>query len=270
MHSSDTPLSSSLDVCDNLIAKHSIYAVVLANCSLYKQESSKNQNAADNEHLSIMSAISFTCAYYNIPVIDLTSRSAEFSDKTIYSSFIRMSPPYYHQADVWIKLLNYFEFASVNLIRCHNTEGNMLSSRLQDLAELNNIKIVSEVTYPPYTKEYSQIFKKLLSSTSKVFLLQGRINDIEDILNVADEYNLTKADNVWFVSEDMLDSHELAVKRNGFLTGTYVEEIELLKYSFLIIKNIFESYDSKMLRNKPAADCNENGLNWIGGQMFTQ
>lgn len=93
---------------------------------------------------------------------------------------------------------------------------------------------------------------------------------MEEILNVADKFNLTKTDNVWIVSEDMLNSRELASKRSGFLTGEYVEDLELLKYAFLIVKNTFESYDSKMLRYKPAKDCNENGLNWIGGQAFLQ
>lgn len=93
---------------------------------------------------------------------------------------------------------------------------------------------------------------------------------MEGILNEADMLNLTKTDNVWIVSEDMLNARELASKRSGFLTGEYVEELELLKYAFLIVKNTFESYDAKMLRNKPAKDCSENGLNWFGGQMFLQ
>lgn len=167
---SDTPLSSSMNVCENLIAKNNIYTVIIADANCSEDPNEFNPK----EHLSILSAISFTCAYYNIPVIDLTSRTAEFSDKTIHRSFIRMSPPYFHQADVWIKLIKSFEFGSVNLIRCHNIEGNMLSSRLQDLADLDGIRIASEVTYSPNTKDYSQIFSKLLSSSSKVFLLQGR------------------------------------------------------------------------------------------------
>ncbi len=35
------------------------------------------------------------------------------------------------------------------------------------------------------------------------------------ILETADEFNLTKNDNVWITSQDILNSPELALKRNG-------------------------------------------------------
>ncbi len=35
------------------------------------------------------------------------------------------------------------------------------------------------------------------------------------ILDIADEFNLTKNDNVWITSQDIFDSPELARKRNG-------------------------------------------------------
>ena len=64
------------------MGKHNIYAVILAEAKCY----GKNyiDNDTDMKYLSIISAFSFTCAYYNIPVIDLTSRSAEFSDKVSF------------------------------------------------------------------------------------------------------------------------------------------------------------------------------------------
>lgn len=71
----------------------------------------------------------------------MTSRSAEFSDKVIHNSFVRMLPPYFHQANVWIELLKKFEFNSVNLIHSFNAEGKMLASRFQDLADSNDIKV---------------------------------------------------------------------------------------------------------------------------------
>ena len=40
---------------------------------------------------------------------------------------------------------------------------------------------------------------------------------MERILSVADEYNLTKDDNVWIVSQDILNSPGVALKRNGDL-----------------------------------------------------
>ena len=171
LESSDTALSKSLSVCDNLISKHNIYAVIIADPScIVKDFPMKNTSS---EYMSVLSAISFTCSYYNIPVIDMTSRSAEFSDKVLHNSFVRMSPPFFHQANVWIELLKKFEFNSVNLIHSFDAEGKMLASRFQDLADSNDIRIVTEIEYLSDASSYENIGNKLISSNSRVFILQG-------------------------------------------------------------------------------------------------
>lgn len=47
-------------------------------------------------------AIAFTSSVHNIPTIGLTNRECIFSDKSLYSSYMRTSSSYSHQADVWV------------------------------------------------------------------------------------------------------------------------------------------------------------------------
>ena len=63
-----------------------------------------------------------------------------------------MSPPYFHQAYVWIELIKKFEWSSVNLIHSYDDEGKMFASKFQDLADLYNIKV-------------SYLFKKIYLKT---------------------------------------------------------------------------------------------------------
>lgn len=60
-------------------------------------------------------AVSYTSGFYQIPVIGISSRDAAFSDKNIHVSFLRTVPPYYHQADVWLEMLDHFGWTKVNL-----------------------------------------------------------------------------------------------------------------------------------------------------------
>lgn len=55
-------------------------------------------------------AVSYTSGFFQIPVIGISSRDAAFSDKNIHVSFLRTVPPYYHQADVWLEMLNHFGY----------------------------------------------------------------------------------------------------------------------------------------------------------------
>lgn len=50
---------------------------------------------------------------YLISVIGISSRDAAFSDKNIHVSFLRTVPPYYHQADVWLEMLDHFGWTKV-------------------------------------------------------------------------------------------------------------------------------------------------------------
>jgi hypothetical protein len=137
----DNPISVSLSVCDKLMASNSLYGLIISSSECLPRKNS-DPSLLEKEYLQTVSAISFTCSYYQIPVFDLVHRNAIFSDKSTYSSFIRMTTPYYHQASIWIELLKYFEWKSVNLIYSSDEEGKYLASRFQHLADQNEIKVI--------------------------------------------------------------------------------------------------------------------------------
>jgi hypothetical protein len=136
----DNTISLSVSVCDSLMNRDSIYGVVIgrSHCLRKKYDNILTQ---EREYILALSSVSFTCAYYQIPVLDLYSRESEFTDKSLYSSFIRMSPPYFHQASIWIELIKEFDWKSINLIRSVENDGKMFASRFQYLADQQDIKV---------------------------------------------------------------------------------------------------------------------------------
>lgn len=82
----ENPVSLSLSVCNNLIAS-SIYAVIVGHTDCLANSVHKSKyldNDDKTEYVLTLSAISFTCAYYQIPVLDLYSREADFSDRVSF------------------------------------------------------------------------------------------------------------------------------------------------------------------------------------------
>lgn len=76
-------------------------------------------------------AVSYTSGFYQIPVIGISSRDAAFSDKNIHVSFLRTVPPYYHQADVWLEMLDHFGWNKVNFYtEIHNFHNSSSDSML--------------------------------------------------------------------------------------------------------------------------------------------
>jgi hypothetical protein len=76
LNKNENTISLSLLVCGTLISNSSVYAVIVGRTSCLHKTGDDN-----SEHILTLSAISFTCAYYQIPVIDLYSRESDFSDK---------------------------------------------------------------------------------------------------------------------------------------------------------------------------------------------
>lgn len=82
LKSNDNTISVSLSVCQNLI-KNSVYAVVVGNSSCLTDKNEYVSSYSENDLVGTLSAVAFTCAYYQIPIIDLYSRDAVYSDKVI-------------------------------------------------------------------------------------------------------------------------------------------------------------------------------------------
>lgn len=79
LKSNDNTISVSLSVCQNLI-KNSVYAVVVGKSDCLADQGEYLNSNIDNDFVSTLSAVAFTCAYYQIPIIDLYSRDAVYTD----------------------------------------------------------------------------------------------------------------------------------------------------------------------------------------------
>jgi hypothetical protein len=54
----------------------------------------------------------------------------------------------------------------------------------------------------------------------------------------------------------------------GIITVKYVEQIEPLYVSLMIIKNAFEKIGKAILDKKPPNNCNANGIQWNTMENF--
>lgn len=106
-----------------------------------KTKITQKQTNLTSEYIATISAIGFTCGYYQIPVIDLYSGEAEFSENSIFSSFVRMSPPQFQQANVWIDIIRTCEWRVVNVLNAQDTQGRMFASRFHYLADQFEINV---------------------------------------------------------------------------------------------------------------------------------
>ena len=57
-----------------------------------------------------------------------------------------MSPPYFHQASIWIELIKEFEWKSVNLIHSTDNDGKMVASRFHYLADQHDINVREKIS----------------------------------------------------------------------------------------------------------------------------
>ena len=88
-------------------------------------------------------SITFTTSLHNVPTIGISNRQSLFSDKT-YETYMRTISPYFHQADVWIEIINYLNYNCVTFIYSNNMEGRTVQRRFENLADEYNIKIEKE------------------------------------------------------------------------------------------------------------------------------
>lgn len=49
-----------------------------------------------------VNTITFTSSLHNIPTIGLANRECIFSDKTLYGLYMRTTPAYSNQVDIWV------------------------------------------------------------------------------------------------------------------------------------------------------------------------
>lgn len=80
----ENTISLSLSVCQNLMAKEPVFSVIIGKTDCLHKKTNNDNSNLENDYILTLSAISFTCAYYQIPVLDLYNRESAFSDKVIF------------------------------------------------------------------------------------------------------------------------------------------------------------------------------------------
>jgi len=89
LNNMDNMITLSTLVCQNLINSNSIFTALVANTSCVENNSNSNStsHSENDDYILTKTTISSTCGFYQIPVIDLNSQDAVYSDKVqlIYS-----------------------------------------------------------------------------------------------------------------------------------------------------------------------------------------
>uniref|UniRef100_A0A336KU67 Glutamate [NMDA] receptor subunit 1 n=1 Tax=Culicoides sonorensis TaxID=179676 RepID=A0A336KU67_CULSO len=184
------PIKTALNVCKHLISKR-VFAVVVSH------EPSGDLSPA---------AVSYTSGFYQIPVIGISSRDAAFSDKNIHVSFLRTVPPYYHQADVWLEMLNHFAYTKVIIIHSSDTDGRAILGRFQTTSQTYyddiDVRATVEdiVEFEPKLESFSQHFYDMKAAQSRVYLLYAKDAKL---------HNLTGPGHVWIVTEQALNANNV-------------------------------------------------------------
>ncbi|NP_001191411.1 NMDA-type glutamate receptor precursor [Aplysia californica] len=243
------PIRSALDICDKLLAQH-VYTVVAS-----------HPNSTDHSPISV----SYTCGYYNIPVVGISARDSAFSDVNVHKMFLRTVPPFAHQADVWLELLVNLTWHKVIFVYSADEEGRSVLSRFQTLAEEHNIRIEPSVKYAPGEKNYTSVLAPILKHTSRVILLSASTEDAEVIYRDADVLGMTGEGWAWIVSEQAFDAYNIPVGFLGVHLVNGTNEVNHIKDAVQVIGHAFWSLlDTENISNPPT-ECKDID-SWTDGE----
>ncbi|BFZ09236.1 hypothetical protein BsWGS_12275 [Bradybaena similaris] len=234
------PIRSALDICDKLLVQR-IFAVVAS-----------HPNSTDHSPISV----SYTCSYYNIPVVGISARDSAFSDVNVHKMFLRTVPPYSHQADVWVQLLLNLTWHKVIFLYSADEEGRSILSRFQTLAEDHDIKIEQTVRYAPGEKNYTNTLETILSCTSRVILLSASSEDAEFIYINAENLRMTGEDWAWIVTETALTIN-IPVGFLGLHLVNGTNEVNHIKDAVQVIGKAFSKLLAKENISDPPTECKD-------------
>ncbi|KAM7299863.1 hypothetical protein ISCGN_020428 [Ixodes scapularis] len=163
VHMNSNPIRIAQSVCENLISSQ-VFAVVISH--------------PVSGELS-PAAVSYTCGFYNVPVIGISSRHSSLSDKNLHRTFLRTVPPYSQQADVWVELLQFLKYRCVVFIHSSDNDGRATLGRFQNKAEPQGIKasgvhnetLERVIEYEPGITDITQELEESKELHCRVFVL---------------------------------------------------------------------------------------------------
>uniref|UniRef100_A0A336MEH8 Glutamate [NMDA] receptor subunit 1 n=1 Tax=Culicoides sonorensis TaxID=179676 RepID=A0A336MEH8_CULSO len=252
------PIKTALNVCKHLISKR-VFAVVVSH------EPSGDLSPA---------AVSYTSGFYQIPVIGISSRDAAFSDKNIHVSFLRTVPPYYHQADVWLEMLNHFAYTKVIIIHSSDTDGRAILGRFQTTSQTYyddiDVRATVEdiVEFEPKLESFSQHFYDMKAAQSRVYLLYANKEDASIIFRDAKLHNLTGPGHVWIVTEQALNANNVPPGVLGLELHYSNNEREHIRDSVYVLASAIKEMMPNETITEAPKDCDDSGTIWETGKKI--
>ncbi|KZC11904.1 PREDICTED: glutamate [NMDA] receptor subunit 1 [Dufourea novaeangliae] len=254
------PIKTALNVCKFLIAEQ-VYAVVVS-----------HPLTGDLSP----AAVSYTCGFYHIPVIGISSRDSAFSDKNIHVSFLRTVPPYSHQADVWVELLKHFNYMKVIFIHSSDTDGRALlgrfqttSQNLEDDVEIK-VQVESIIEFEPGLVSFTQQLMDMKDAQARVCLLYASKTDASVIFQDAAALNMTGAGYVWIVTEQALDATNAPEGLLGLKLINAEKEKAHIEDSLVVLLFALRAMNASEEITEAPKDCGGSGSIWETGKRLFQ
>lgn len=206
-------------------------------------------------------SVSFTCGFYNIPVIGISNRDSSLSNKNLHASFMRTIPPYSHQADVWIEILKDLDYQSVVFIHSSDNDGRSTLTRFQNMADAAKVKVETIIEYEPgLTNIADELNRTKQALVCRVYILYANSDDAEAIFTEIVSLNMTSPGYVWLVSEQALKAPN---KPDGLLglvlKSSNNEEAHIsdsLKVTTMALRDMLNDPNAVNV-TKPPSDCSE-------------
>ncbi|XP_064488877.1 glutamate [NMDA] receptor subunit 1-like isoform X2 [Ornithodoros turicata] len=249
VHMNANPIRIAQSVCENLISSQ-VFAVVISH--------------PVNGELS-PATVSYTCGFYNVPVIGISSRHSSLSDKNLHRTFLRTVPPYSHQADVWVKMLQFLSYRCVVFIHSSDNDGRATLGRFQNMADPAGIKLERVIEYESGITDILQELEEVKELHCRVFVLYATAEDATGIFSEVTYLNMTSPEYVWIVSEQAL--HAVNVP-DGVLALELVnasDERAHIRDSVNIIALALKELQRDSTMTTPSLNCSMLGRTWESG-----
>uniref|UniRef100_A0A3B4E440 G-protein coupled receptors family 3 profile domain-containing protein n=1 Tax=Pygocentrus nattereri TaxID=42514 RepID=A0A3B4E440_PYGNA len=167
---------------------------------------------------SVSMAIAQSIGPFSIPLISHYATCECLSDKTKYPSFLRTIPSDYYQSRAMAEMVKHFGWTWVGAIRRDDDYGNSGMAGFTAAAEQLGICLEYSL---PFFRTYSQekvlrIIQQIKSSTSRVIVVFATHWDLEILLNVFYEHNITGYQ--WVGTEGWISDSTVARLDNAIFT----------------------------------------------------
>lgn len=249
VHMNSNPIRIAQSVCEDLISSQ-VFAVVIGH--------------PVSGELS-PAAVSYTCGFYNVPVIGISSRHSSLSDKNLHRTFLRTVPPYSQQADVWVELLQFLKYRCVVFIHSSDNDGRATLGRFQNKAEPQGIKLERVIEYEPGITDITQELEETKELHCRVFVLYATADDATGIYSEVAFLNMTGPGYVWIVSEQALRAPNVPDGVLGLELVNASDERAHIRDSVQVIALALKELQKDPNMTQPNISCSMLGNSWESG-----